>query len=154
MQHLRTFLKEFLLVLLLVLAVNFLLTFTLAPLLDGPAKALSMHAPVLRNFLLTALTLLAAVPAGYMIFGKSKDIKMSFAIPALGSGLAMVLLSLYSASANIGVLSPSSASLQGIFLDYFFSTGSLALTYFCLGLVGGIAGGEIRYRLQKRKAAK
>ncbi|GEM_PF-3762747 len=154
MSHFKSFLKEFLLVLLLVFAVNFLLSFPLAPLFDGPAKALSMHAPVLKNFLLTALTMLAAVPAGYLIFQNSKDIKMSFTIPALASGLAMVLLSLYAAAANIGALGSSSPGLQGAFLDYFLGTTALALTYFCLGLVGGIVGGEIRYRLQKKKAAK
>lgn len=154
MSHFRSFIKEFLLVLLLVLAVNFLLSFALAPMFDGPETALSMRPIVLKNFLLTALTMLSAVPAGYLVFQNSKDIKMSFTIPALASGLAMVLLSFYGAAANIGMLSSFSHGLQGVFLDYFFSAAALAISYFCLGLVGGLLGGEIRYKLQRKKSPK
>ncbi len=154
MARFKDFLKEFALVLVLVVAVNLLLTGPLTPALDLLAKAVSGHTSSIRSLLLPLLSMLASVPAGYMVFQRSKDLKMAFTTCALASGLAIVLVSIYSVVTNFAAFSSSSRSVTGPVIDYLFSTAGLALGYFCLGLVGGILGVELRYRAQKKKIVK
>ncbi len=144
------FVGEFFLVLALVAAFNLVLGQLLAPALVSAAKAASMNVGSLRAFLLTLLTLLSTIPAGFLIFQKSRDLKAAFTIPAAASGLAIVALSVYSVLANFQLFMASSPTVPGLVADYFLSTAALAVSYFCIGLAGGILGAEIRFRTQKK----
>ncbi len=154
MARFTDFLKEFFLVIALVFAVNFLLAIQFPTLFDPIADVLSIRGGVLRNFSMTILTLFACIPAGFLIFQKSKDLKIAFTVCAAGSALAIILLGILSTYMNLQFIYPASPSIGSVFIEYLLNTATIALTYFCIGLVGGILGVELRFRTLKKKAVK